>query len=300
MDWETELITLYFLVLQNADDVFSQSSRMSPNAWPEFTDAELMTIYLYCTKEGYQSKKQMHRYVQKHLLSWFPKLPSYQAFTYRLNNLESAFRCLSNQLLGYMPNVNWLYETGPQEAIVDSLPIMLAKGNGCERAKIAQCMADKGFCSTKNVWYHGFKLHLLGWVIPFKMPQPAAIALSSASQHDGPVFFQQLAPLHPNIIVYADKAYDFAQQRDLLQSQYHIELRPIHKRQKREADNDSFWKYFNTMVSRIRQPIEAAFNWLIQRTDIQNATKCRSDKGTLLHIFGEIAAALCIYIFFNS
>lgn len=67
MDWETELITLYFLVSQNAENIFSESMRMSPNSEPEFTDAELMTIYLYCTKEGYQKKTQMHKYVKKHL-----------------------------------------------------------------------------------------------------------------------------------------------------------------------------------------------------------------------------------------
>jgi len=42
MDWETELITLYFLVSQNAEKIFSESMRMSPNSVPEFTDAELI------------------------------------------------------------------------------------------------------------------------------------------------------------------------------------------------------------------------------------------------------------------
>lgn len=300
MDWETELITLYFLVSQNAENIFSESMRMSPNSKPEFTDAELMTIYLYCTKEGYQKKTQMHKYVKKHLLSWFPKLPTYQAFSYRLNLLESAFRSLSNELLDALPEVDWLYEGRRKEAVTDSLPIMLSKGNGCENAKIARNIADKGLCSTKNVWYHGIKLHLLGWIIPHKMPQPAAIVLSAASEHDGTVFFQQMAPLNPNIVVYADKAYDFPQSVIEVKNEYNIELIAIHKRQKGEPKNDAFWNYFNTMVSRIRQPIESAFNWLIEHTDIQNAAKCRSDKGTLLHIFGKIATALCIYIFFNS
>jgi hypothetical protein len=300
MDWETELITLYFLVTQKAEQIFSESMRMSPNATPEFTDAELVTIYLYCTKEGYQKKTQMHKYVKKHLLSWFPKLPSYQAFSYRLNLLESAFRSLSNELLEALPEVDWLYAGRSRESVTDSLPIMLSKGNGCGKAKIALNMADKGFCSTKNVWYHGFKLHLLGWIIPHKMPQPAAITLSAASQHDGAVFFQEIAPLYPNIVVYADKAYDFPQQVRQLKEDYNLELVAIHKRQRGQPAHDAFWNYFNTMVSRVRQPVEAAFNWLIEHTDIQNAAKCRSHKGTLLHIFGKIASALCIYIFFNS
>lgn len=300
MDWETELITLYFLVLQNSDSIFSENKRMSPNSKPDFTDAELMTIYLYCTKEGYYKKKQMHKHVKNHMLSWFPKLPSYQAFNYRLNLLESSFRSLCNELLSVIPSVEWLYEGRKKEAVTDSLPIMLSKGNGCEKAKIAREIADKGFCSTKNVWYHGFKLHLLGWVIPHKMPRPAAIVVSAASEHDGTVFFEQVAPANPDIIVYGDKAYDLPKNVIEVKEQFKVEMMPIHKRQKGDPKNDAFWNYFNTMVSRIRQPIESAFNWLIEHTDIQNAAKCRSTKGACLHVFGKIATALCIYIFCNS
>ena len=300
MDWETELITLYFLVVQNSDKIYLSSMRMSPNSSPAFTDAELMTIYLYCTKEGYHKKSQMHKYVKKHLLSWFPKLPTYQAFNYRLNLLEGAFQGLCNELLAALPSVEWLYEGRKREALMDSLPIMLSKGNGCERAKIAREIADKGFCSTKNLWYHGFKLHLLGWVIPHKMPQPAAIVLSAASEHDGTIFFEQVAPSNPNIKVYGDKAYDLPQRVAQANKQLGIEFIAIHKRQKGDPKADAFWNYFNAMVSKIRQPIESAFNWLIEHTGIQNAAKCRSTKGALLHIFGKIATALCIYIFFNS
>ena len=38
---------------------------------------------------------------------------------------------------------------------------------------------------------------------------------------------------------------------------------------------------FSTTVSRIRQPIEALFNWLIEKIDIQKACKVRSTKGLL-------------------
>ena len=54
---------------------------------------------------------------------------------------------------------------------------------------------------------------------------------------------------------------------------------------------------FSTAVSRARQPIESFFNWLIQKTDIQRASKVRSAKGLLVHIFGKIAAAFINLIF---
>ena len=54
---------------------------------------------------------------------------------------------------------------------------------------------------------------------------------------------------------------------------------------------------FSIAVSRVRQPIESLFNWLIQKTDIQKASKVRSSKGLLIHIFGKIASAFINLIF---
>ena len=62
-----------------------------------------------------------------------------------------------------------------------------------------------------------------------------------------------------------------------------------------KAHND----LFSTAVSRIRQPIESLFNWLIEKTDIQRASKVRSTKGLMVHVFGRLAAAY-IYFIFNS
>ena len=54
---------------------------------------------------------------------------------------------------------------------------------------------------------------------------------------------------------------------------------------------------FSTAVSRVRQPIESLFNWLTQKTDIQRASKVRSAKGLLIHIFDKIASAFINIIF---
>ena len=61
----------------------------------------------------------------------------------------------------------------------------------------------------------------------------------------------------------------------------------------------AFDDLYSTAVSKIRQPIESLFNWLIEKTDIQRASKVRSTKGLLIHIFGRIAAAFT-FLIFNS
>ncbi|RTY81818.1 transposase [Flavobacterium sp. ZB4P23] len=54
---------------------------------------------------------------------------------------------------------------------------------------------------------------------------------------------------------------------------------------------------YSTAVSRIRQPIESLFNWLIEKTNIQRACKVRSTKRLLGQLFGKIAAAFINLIF---
>jgi hypothetical protein len=64
-------------------------------------------------------------------------------------------------------------------------------------------------------------------------------------------------------------------------------------KQRNKAADDLFSK----AVSKVRQPIESLFNWLIVKTDIQRASKVRSTKGLLVHVFGKIAAAFIYLIF---
>ena len=69
------------------------------------------------------------------------------------------------------------------------------------------------------------------------------------------------------------------------------ECQEIENRDK--ASND----LYSAAVSQVRQPIESFFNWLIQKTDIQRASKVRSTKGLLVHLFGKIASAFINLIF---
>ncbi|WP_239059531.1 hypothetical protein [Bacteroides sp. 224] len=77
-------------------DVYESSlkfycQRFSNNANPTFTDQELLTAYLFCrTYQRYFTIKEIHTFTKEYLLSWFPKLPSYQTFNYQLNLMSEA------------------------------------------------------------------------------------------------------------------------------------------------------------------------------------------------------------------
>jgi hypothetical protein len=65
------------------------------------------------------------------------------------------------------------------------------------------------------------------------------------------------------------------------------------EKQRNKAADDLFSK----SVSEVRQPIEGFFNWLIEKTDFQRASKVRSTKGLMVHVLGKLAAAFINLIF---
>jgi hypothetical protein len=71
----------------------------SHNFRPQFSDGECITVYLRGISQRGFEQKAIYDYTQNHLLEWFPKLPSYQAFSDRLNRLAPAFQALAEYWL---------------------------------------------------------------------------------------------------------------------------------------------------------------------------------------------------------
>ena len=79
-------------------------------------------------------------------------------------------------------------------------------------------------------------------------------------------------------------------------------LTPV-KLSKGEADcirqrKKAFRDLFGAAVSTVRQPVESFFNWVNEKTKIQEAQKVRSTNGLAVHVFGKMAAAF-IFLIFN-
>ena len=70
---------------------------------------------------------------------------------------------------------------------------------------------------------------------------------------------------------FADKAYFHGETAAACQHQGWF-LLASYKRQRNEPEKEVPTLY-NRFVSMIRQPLESLFNWLIQRTDLQNASR---------------------------
>jgi hypothetical protein len=273
--------------------------RYSNNSKPVFTDQEIMTIYLFaghCQK--YFLVKDIHSFAKEYLLSWFPRLPSYQTFNYRLNLLSEAFRVLSQRLIESFKPV----ECDAMISLVDSMPVITSAGRN-RTGKVAPEITAKGYCSTKNQYYYGLKLHALAFRRKDTLPFPERIVFSSADENDLSVFKENWGDAIANRTCFGDKIYSdfkyFNQEKTTIQK---IEMQtpvkaikgePVEITQRNRAFND----LFSAAVSKIRQPIEAFFNWLNEKTTIQRAMKVRSTSGLLVHMMGKIAIAFIYLIF---
>jgi hypothetical protein len=289
-DKDDKLIRIYFLICDYYKELQYYCERFSNNNQPEFTDEEIMTIYLYVMQhEGHTKIKHIHRFASEYLKDWFPGLGSYQAFNNRLNRLTGAFNRLVEMLLtSSIPNDCIL-----EQSVLDSMPIITCSGK--RSGKVAPEVTDKGYCSTKGMYYHGMKLHMLGFRRVGRLPHPEQILFTPASVNDITVYKQAWSTIE-NRTFFGDKIYmdhDLNQQMAIEQgSEMYTPVKGVKgmpdviKKRIKAADD-----LFSTAVSRIRQPIEAIFNWLIEKVDIQKASKVRSTQGLLIHAFGRLAAA---------
>ena len=180
------------------------------------------------------------------------------------------------------------------DAVVDSMPIILAMAGRADSAKVAREVANKGKCASKGFYYHGVKLHHLGLCNPYKMPLPQCLMLSAASENDNIFFKEQMAPKFSNLRVYGDRIYHDEAGMAELKQLYNIQVMPCQKRKKGQQYLKADQKYFSTLVSQIRQPVESFFNWINEKTGIQIASKVRSLKGLLKHIYAKLTAGLLI------
>ncbi len=264
------------------------------NGQPYLTVPELMTIYLFGQLNGHFKKRAIYEFINEYWHLWFPHLPSYQAFCRRLNLLENHFQSLLGSLLAELQAS--AKEGATLDHLIDSMPVMLASGSKSKRARIARQIAGVGFCATKQMHFHGVRLHLIANRQPAKLPRPTHLWLERAGTHDLTALRTQSAIPH-HINLFGDKAYASRPFKQLLRETRQVNLlTPIKKPKGGELSPNQ--KHYNKLVSRIRQPIESFFKWLIDKTDIQRASTVRSAEGLLVHCLGKLSFALLLLNFY--
>ena len=292
-----KLIEIYFYIDKRYnEDLKYCCERYSNNDKPVLTDQEIMTIYLFSIHEEQRFKvKHIHRFANEYLRSWFPNLGSYAGFNNRLNRLSEAFKQLMAPLLEeFRPEGCCL-----DQSLLDSMPIITCSGR--RTPKVATEIIDKGVCSSKGMYFHGLKLHALAFRCIGKLPFPEQLIIAPASVNDLTVFKGAWSNIADRCF-FGDKIYfnnDYF--TELERKKGSVMLTPV-KAVKGQTEIEKQWNraaddLFSRAVSKVRQPIEGLFNWLIEKTDFQRASKVRSTKGLMVHVFGKIAAAFINLIF---
>ncbi len=123
------------------------------------------------------------------------------------------------------------------------------------------------------------------------MPIPQYIGLTNAGVADRKAYEQAMPEMSGCADQwFADKAYQV--QAKPIHREYNIILHIPVKKEKGQKTLDAADTLLSKAISSIRQPIESLFNWINEKTGIQLASKVRSYKGLMVHVFGRLAAAL--------
>jgi hypothetical protein len=292
MNVEERLIQVYVQICELLPAFAYEIERFSRNQKAlDFSDEEVLTVYLFGLLQRRFTVKEAHRYALEHWSAWFPALPKYEGFNYRLGRLAAVFPYLIEQLLPDIPDHGIVHEV----LMTDSMPIILARASRADNAKVAREIANKGYCSSKKLYYHGIKLHALASRGQGCLPRLVHYQFTTASEHDLWNLRQQVDELH-HCHLYGDKAYFYHFREEQCKEQ-NTTIWAVQPRVPKQGPLRLFERVRNTSISRMRQPIESWFAWLQEKTHIEQASKVRSTKGLLIHVFGRIAAAILALIF---
>ena len=169
----------------------------------------------------------------------------------------------------------------------------MANNKRSSKPKVAKEIADKGYCDTKKVFYHGVKLNITDLYRENSIPVPTIIGIAEASKHDLTAFRYVSSEIY-NCDIFADKAYLDKDLRNKLKTEQNSEICTPVKLTKGQKILDSADRLYSRAVSKIRQAIESLFNWLIEKTAIQTASEVRSSGGLIVHVFGRLCAGLLL------
>jgi len=293
MAWQDTLIQLYLYICHHYQNhLCLLAHRLSNNDQPTFTDEEVLAIYLFGIIKQHRTIQAIHTYITDHLADWFPELPSYGGYVQRLNRLHEVFPSLLAQVLEDVAREGVLDSV----RLVDSMPIVMAHEKRSSQAKVAPEIANKGYCAAKRMYFYGVKVHLVAFRHPGTLPVPDYIGISRGSANDLTVL-RSILPCLQECELYGDKIYADAELVERLARDQKVRLYTPIKKKKGQKKLTLTDRVYSEIVSGVRQPIESFFNWVQEQTGIEVASKVRSYKGLMVHIFGRLAAAMFLLAF---
>ena len=283
---EYELIELYCAVYHHYDNTLvMEVQRQTNNSCPKFTDVECLATYIWGINNQKFTVRGCYDFIKDYYGDWFPYMPSYQAYNHRICYLADAFKGLAHLLVGELG-----LDLSHCDFVNDSMPIVVAGNSRSGSATAAKGLCDKGYCASKKMYYHGIKLHIAAQCNYKAMPTPAMMQISKASVHDLDVAKEMFADIR-DVRFFGDMAFIDKQWQQTMKTQNNVTILTPIKRKSGQATLSSADKFYSRAVSSVKQAIESLNNWLIEKTNIQRASKVRSEAGLLAFVWARVACA---------
>lgn len=291
MDRSTTLVSIFVQVSDFVKSYFKNNpmkQNFSPNQNYFFVE-EVMTCYLFGIQMGLCSVKEIHSYICEHFRNWFPKIPEYSGFNYRLNRTAEIFEAFVEHSLDASDKTTDISEFITS---IDSMPIIVSKKTRKKNIIKKDAKLNNGYCSSKKLYYFGAKLHCSIVNQESSLGKPNVFKVTPASLHDLTVA-KTLVDKFKNCTLIGDKAYISKEfEKKLFKNNVKL-VNPIKlSKNKKELTEDE--KLYNKLVSSRRQSIEIFFSWIIERTKIQKASLIRSVSGFVFFVYSRLVLALML------
>nr|WP_272506724.1 transposase [Salinibacter ruber] len=137
------------------------------------------------------------------------------------------------------------------------------------------------------------ELHLVVEHRSEQLPVPERAGLTPGSENDLRALRRVLSTIEGGVLC-GDKAYCDGPLKERLAKDQDLDLLTPVKKEKGQKTLSAADRLYSEAVSRLRQPIESLFNWINEKTGIQQASKVRSYRGLLVYAFGRLAAAMLL------
>jgi hypothetical protein len=213
---DSYIVTVFVLI----DDLL-QVMDYQDDSRATMSGAEIMTVAVLAAKY-FQNHHERALYVLAQL--GYVTALSVSRFNRRLHALGDCFESVLG-VLGQLGNQQQVF-------IIDSSPLPVCHTQRAERCTKVTGDQYWGYCATKQVYFFGWKLHLVCTVDGI----PVSFDVLPASHHDLCPVQHLLADLPAGAWVLADKAYNSAHDEQL--AWVHSRVRLIPKRRRNMSPND--------------------------------------------------------------
>ncbi len=264
-----DVIVPIFVVIDEVMQTFGHRTHPQAGA----SDSEVLTV---ATVAACQFQNHQERALQ------VMRAQGYLSGALSVSRFNRRLHALADWLPLLLDLLGAVFATG-EAFVLDSMPVPV-----CRRARAGRCRKVRGraycgYCAAKEEKFFGWRLHLI--VTPQGIP--VSFDLLPASLHDLTPVHELAERLPSGAWLYADKAYNSADDEAMLEGETGVRLVPIRKMNMtpNPIDERVGLRRYRKKIEGVNSQLEA---WGVQRLH------ARTNEGFMLKVWASLFALLCL------